>query len=115
MADTVSALHWTNTSGEALYTACIYPSKNGIRHGADANLGIMQASLSYCLRIKQAGMHEWGSVYIVLQVISKSGFLCVQIAELALTLARLSLVSGASEQTARLATTAPDTHPNPMP
>lgn len=76
MADTVSALHWTKTSGEALYTACIYPSKNGIRHGVDANLGIMQASSSYCLRVKQAGIHEWGSVYIVLRVIKVRVPLC---------------------------------------
>ena len=71
MADTVSALHWTKTSGEALYTACIYPSKNGIRHGVDANLGI-----KVCLRVKQAGIHEWGSVYIVLRVIKVRVPLC---------------------------------------
>jgi len=72
-----------------------------------------QAYHTVCESNKQECMN--GAVSTLSCELSKSGFLCVQIAELALTLARLSLVSGASEQPARLATTAPDTHPNPMP
>ena len=114
MAGTVSALHWKRTTGEALNMACIYPSKFKF------DMAQMLIWVSYkqaydivCKPINQECIN--GAVSTLSCKISKSDFLCVQIAELALTLARLSLVTGASEQTARLPVTVPDTHPSPMP